>query len=403
MATDGLIRGKQWLEPCLPNSGRETEAMLTGVEQMIRIAERLSVLAGPHTLSRIGELLRITNSYYTNLIEGQHTEPAELAASLDKRTPEKLRALGFEHMVVQQSHESEMAALQQEGAITWDTMFGQELITKLHHALFSQASEQELTLQDGFVMVAGELRSVRGKEVIVGRHLAPASDSVEGLLERLQEAYSRPRSTIQRVIATMACHHRMTFIHPFPDGNGRVARLLTHLQLHYLSLSSPLWSLARGLAKRQKDYLRLLAAADQPRQGAADGRGQLSHAALCTFIEFMIEVCLDQMTYMEKALNTAHLTDSIRRAIAYSDVFRKAGIKNECADALQVLFKQGEMERAVFKRFMGLGARTATQQLSALIDCEVVQAPSPKSRQIYSGIPLWYANELFPQLHRRFE
>ena len=106
---------------------------------------------------------------------------------------------------------------------------------------------------------------------------------------------------------------------------------------------------------------------------------------------------------MEKALNTAHLTDSIRRAIAYSDVFRKAGIKNECADALQVLFKQGEMERAVFKRFMGLGARTATQQLSALIDCEVVQAPSPKSRQIYSGIPLWYANELFPQLHRRFE
>lgn len=403
MAADGLIRGKQWLEPCLPDSGRETAAMLNGAEQMIRFAERLSTLAAPHTLNRIGELLRITNSYYTNLIEGQHTEPAELAASMNTPPPEKLRALGVEHMVVQSAYESKMDTRQQSGTIGWDEMFDRHLITELHHALFSHEHEQELTLQDGFVMIPGELRSTQGKEVMVGKHLAPASDSVESMLERIQEAYSRPGNTIQRVIATMACHHRMTFVHPFPDGNGRVARLLTHLQLHYLSLSSPLWSLARGLAKRQKDYLHLLAAADQPRQSSLDGRGQLSHSALCTFIEFMIEVSLDQMTYMERALSTAHLTDSIRRAIAYSEEFRQAGIKSECADALQVLFKQGEMDRAVFKRFLGLGARTATQQLSALIDCGVVEAPSPKSRQIYSGIPLWYANELFPQLHRRFE
>tara|TARA_Y100001954_G_C15664956_1_gene529657 strand:- start:422 stop:775 length:354 start_codon:yes stop_codon:yes gene_type:complete len=116
----------------------------------------------------------------------------------------------------------------------------------------------------------------------------------------------------------------------------------------------------------------------------------------------MIEVSLDQMRYIATALDIRHLTEAIRRAIAYAPLLRQSKIKQECAEALQVLFTQGTMERSVFKRFTGLGDRTATEQLSKLVEAGVVEAPTPKSRTIQVGLPLWYASELFPDLHRSF-
>ena len=59
-------------------------------------------------------------------------------------------------------------------------------------------------------------------------------------------------------------------------------------------------------------------------------------------------------------------------------------------------------DRAVFKQFLGTSDRTATAVLTKLIHCGVVKAESPKSRVIEAGLPLWYANYLFPDLHRRF-
>lgn len=403
MTDDGLMRGKHWLEPCTPSAGKETPAMLLGAEQMIQESARLSALADAHTLSKIGELLRITNSYYTNLIEGQHTEPAEIAQGLKMREPKELRQLALTHLHVQSDLEQRIPSMTGADKREWGALFGADFVSDIHRRLFDGAEQQELTLSDGFVMVPGELRSVQGKEVVVGTHHAPAADSVESMLARLEEAYGAFPDTVRRIIAVMANHHRLAFIHPFPDGNGRVVRLATHLQLHGLNLSSPLWSLARGLARRQQDYYRLLAAADQPRRGALDGRGQLSHAALCDFIEFMIEVCLDQMRYIAEALDTRKLTETIKRAISYAPELRNASIKKECAEALQVLFSQGTMERSVFKRFTGLGDRTATDQLSRLVECGVVEAPTPKSRTVQAGLPLWYAIELFPNLHHRLK
>ena len=35
-----------------------------------------------------------------------------------------------------------------------------------------------------------------------------------------------------RIMAIPAAHHRMNYIHPFPDGNGRVSRLMNHAMAH---------------------------------------------------------------------------------------------------------------------------------------------------------------------------
>jgi Fic family protein len=86
------------------------------------------------------------------------------------------------------------------------------------------------------------------------------------------EGYRFARAGETAVIALAAAHHRLAWIHPFLDGNGRSARLHTHIGLGALGLTHGLWSPMRGLARSQSQYYERLIAADQPRQGDIDGR-----------------------------------------------------------------------------------------------------------------------------------
>ena len=53
---------------------------------------------------------------------------------------------------------------------------------------------------------------------------------------------------------------------------------------------------ARGFARTVDRYYALLAAADEPRRGDLDGRGNLSEAALVDWIDYVADVCLDQFS-----------------------------------------------------------------------------------------------------------
>jgi Fic family protein len=44
-------------------------------------------------------------------------------------------------------------------------------------------------------------------------------------------------------------HHRLVWIHPFLDGNGRVARLMSHAQFLSLLGTGGVWSMARVLSR----------------------------------------------------------------------------------------------------------------------------------------------------------
>lgn len=81
-----------------------------------------------------------------------------------------------------------------------------------------------------------------------------------------------------RTLAIPAAHHRFNYIHPFPDGNGRVSRLMSHAMAHEAGIAAHgLWSISRGLARgleSRKDYKRMMDHADMPRQGDLDGRGK---------------------------------------------------------------------------------------------------------------------------------
>ncbi|MNF16133.1 hypothetical protein D3C80_2190240 [compost metagenome] len=60
------------------------------------------------------------------------------------------------------------------------------------------------------------------------------------------------------------------------------------------------------------------------------------------------------------------------------------------------------MPRATFKTFLGLSERLAIEELKRLIELGIVLSPTPKSRDVEPGLPVWFAQEIFPDLHRRF-
>src|ERR1700689_4147670 len=153
------------------------------------------------------------------------------------------------------------------------------------------------------LMKPGEFRTAADHEVSVGRHLPPSADRVEAFMAYFERRYRfEELGSGSRILAMAGAHHRLNYIHPFLDGNGRVSRLMSHAMALSAGIGAHgLWSVSRGLARgieSRGDYKRMMDYADSPRQGDLDGRGNLSQKALNEFVLWFLRVCLDQMTFM---------------------------------------------------------------------------------------------------------
>ena len=132
-------------------------------------------------------------------------------------------------------------------------------------------------------------------------------------MEAFAGAYRPARLTgLHGIVAIAASHHRLLWIHPFLDGNGRVARLFSDACLRRAGLGGHgLWTVSRGLARQRGRYFDLLAQADAERAGDYEGRGARSLAALTAFARFFLDVCLDQVRFMSSLLQLDGLLERI--------------------------------------------------------------------------------------------
>ena len=244
-------------------------------------------------------------------------------------------------------------------------LYSADALSWLHRELFSGLPADDLRLSDDSAMVPGALRQ-RG--VAVGRHEASAWEALPDFLQRWQTVYAGTRRGEAAVVALAASHHRLAWMHPFLDGNGRVARLHTHLLLHSWGLTNGLWSPLRGFARTESRYKSLLQAADEHRRGDLDGRGNLTQAGLVEWIRYTLEVCIDQVEFMGQLLNVQGMRDRIQAALTFEAAVVKSGVRTEALMPLHYLFAtQGELGRADFKAMTGLGDRLATSLVSALL------------------------------------
>ncbi len=381
------------MEPLLPADHR-LAALLEQAHDLIRSADQLSGKCQPGALDGLRTLLRAMNSYYTNRIEGQHTLPVEIeqalrndySADADKARRQRLAVA---HMAAEQALEQRWS--QWEPRQIWSAA----MVCDIHQDLFARLSEQDRTLAEGDALQPGVLRD---REVSVGRHAAPQAQALPAFLERWGSFYAQVRRGEMQVMAVAASHQRLAWIHPFRDGNGRVARLHTHLALGHMGLTNGLWSPLRGFARTQEAYYARLAAADEPRAGDLDGRGNLSEQALCDWMGYVLGHCLDQVRFMAALLGLDSMKDRIAACLSFEENVVRQGVRTEALRALHYLFAtQGELERADFKAMLGLGERQATGQVTALLKRGLLVTDSPYGRLRF-GVPQHALRFYFPGL-----
>ena len=384
------------MEPLLPSEARLSPA-LERAHDLIRQADRLAGWNAGGAPSGLKLLLRAMNSYYSNKIEGQHTLPLEIeqalrndyASDADKARRQRL---ALAHMAT----ESQLETLWPQ----WDTaqVWSVQTLADIHQDLFARLPEGDRMQPDGEAVQVLQPGQWRQREVSVRRHAAPTAAALPAFLARWSQVYGQARRGEMQVVAMAAAHHRLTWIHPFLDGNGRVARLHSHLSLGHMGLTNGLWSPLRGFARSQETYYAQLAAADEARAGDLDGRGNLTEAGLLGWIDYVIGVCIDQVSFMRSLLSPEGMKDRIAACLSYEEKVVRLGVRTEALRALHYLFAtQAELDRADFKAMLGLGERLATAQVSALLSRGLLLTDSPHGKLRF-GVPQHALRFYFPKL-----
>lgn len=383
------------MEPLLPGEHR-LGALLERSYDLIRLGERLAGRYRPDTLPGLRRLLRAMNSYYSNRIEGQHTLPLDIERALHNdyaQDEDKARRqrLALAHMATEE--QLERRSPQWTKAQVW----APQMLADIHQDLFARLPQADLeagALGDDAI----EPGQWRTREVSVGRHAAPAAGQLPIFLDRWSSFYSGVRRGELQLVAMAAAHQRLAWVHPFRDGNGRVARLHSHLVLTHMGLSNGLWSPLRGFARSQERYYALLACADEPRRGDLDGRGNLTEQGLIDWISYVLELCMDQVSFMDGLLSLDGMKERMAACLAYEEQVVRQGVRSEALRALHYLFAaQAEMERADFKTMLGLGDRLATAQVSALLKRGLLETDSPYGK-LRLGVPMHALRFYFPRL-----
>ncbi len=384
------------MDPLLPGAHRQGP-LLEQAHDLIRQADRLGGLCQPGALAGLRRLLRAMNSYYSNKIEGQHTLPLEIEQALRNdyaKDADKARRqrLALAHMTT----ESRLEELWPQ----WDTsrVWAARTVQDIHQDLFARLPADDLLIPATVPPQRLHPGEWRQQQVSVGRHAAPTAERLDAFLGRWSRVYGSVRRGELQVLAMAAAHHRLAWIHPFRDGNGRVARLHSHLVLGHLGLTNGLWSPLRGFARSQEQYYARLAAADEPRAGDLDGRGNLTERGLEQWIAYVLAACHDQVSFMTGALALDSMKERMAACLTYEEQVVRQGVRTEALRALHYLFAtQGELERADFKAMLGLGERLATAQVSALLKRGLLESDSPYGR-LRLGVPQHALRFYFPRL-----
>lgn len=391
------IESVQRIEPArLEEPG---EAIADLVAELAATAATLGNTLHPRTAANLADLVRIMNAYYSNLIEGHNTRPKDieraLAGNLDEDTGRRnLQLEAAAHVRVQ----AEVDRLAAEGRLTEPASV--DFIQWLHREFYHDAPE-ELLRVDGvgrdLIMVPGEWRSRPEHDVAVGRHVPPSSARVADFMRYFAERYTFSHlGKSGRIIAMAAAHHRLNYIHPFPDGNGRVSRLMSHAMGHVAGIGAHgLWSISRGLARgleSRGDYKSMMDRADTPRQGDLDGRGNLSQRALTDFVHWFLQIALDQVQFMKSLFELDTLAQRLRRYVERSEKLRP-----EAARMLEEALIRGEFQRGEIGRITGLPERSARRVLNELTSVGLLSSDTPKGA-VTLRFPVETLDALFPRL-----
>jgi Fic family protein len=347
----------------------------------------------PHGVrAALAQLVRAMNCYYSNLIEGHDTHPIDIERALqgnlsDDPVKRDLQLEARAHIAVQQwIDDGGLAGRAHTRAGIEET-----------HARFCAELPEDLLwveMPGSSERVRIEPGRLRERDVKVGRHIAISPGAVPRFVDHFEWAYGRLGRS-DAIVAIAAAHHRFVWIHPFLDGNGRVARLMSHAMMLDALDTGGVWSVARGLGRTAERYKQHLAACDLPRRNDLDGRGALSEEELAGFTAYFLQICIDQVEFMQRLVEPDRL-----RARIHQWVGEEAALGNlpaKAANVLDAVLYRGELPRGELDAIVGTGDRQARRVAATLTDMGVLVSESSRA-PLRIAFPAMLASRWMPGL-----
>ncbi len=188
-------------------------------------------------------------SFYSTKIEGTHTTIDEVYESNidisdNKKSSDIKEVLRYKEALTEGLH-----------YIKEDKLITEKIIKKLHETLLSGDIRKNSNFQ------AGEFRYQQNK---VGDHIPPSANNVPELMGNLIKYMNDSTYDILElppIIKIALIHAQFETIHPFPDGNGRVGRVLIPLYLFKeQEIDIPCFFISQELERNKQKYYNYLQA-----------------------------------------------------------------------------------------------------------------------------------------------
>jgi Fic family protein len=287
----------------------------------------------------------------SNSIEGYDVELDDAAAALDDEEALSADVRTFAEIRGYRQALGYVLAMATDSEFKLDT----SAIRGMHYMMLSHdLAKSPGSYRPGAVYVQDE---TTGENVYEG----PDADEVPALMTSLMDELATASSADPLVQAAMA-HLNLVLIHPFRDGNGRMARALQTLVLSRGGIGEPAFSsIEEWLGGNTADYYRLLA--------ATGGGGWHPHRPADLWVKFNLRA-----HHVQAQIVARRYSEASKLWQGLDVVIADNGLAERVADELFDASLGFRIRRSSYIRRAEIEQRTATRDLTRLTQLGLLRA-----------------------------
>jgi Fic family protein len=210
--------------------------MASPIDAITRLKEELDSLRPlrPEVVAQIEQKLRIEANYHSNAIEGNTLTFGETRSLILHGLTAHGKPMR-DHLDIE-GHDSAVKAI--EAAVQDEDALTEVFIRNLHQILLKEPYEVEAVTPEGIrtrrtITIGGYKTTPNNVRTSTGEmyyftppeQVKPAMSDLIDWYRRMEDAREHP------IVIAATFHYRFVRIHPFDDGNGRMARLLMNMIL----------------------------------------------------------------------------------------------------------------------------------------------------------------------------
>lgn len=353
------------MELRLPNPKWDSGLAKTIVELERLREKKLGGPVPPYIFFQLKNIFQIIESLGSARIEGNHTTLSELVEKIIEKIPRDTKL----------EKDREIFNIERAIAFIEENISEGTKITRAHISEIHKLIVEGLTPSpDGEGSATPGVYRTTPVTITNSLHRPPEPISVQSYMEELVEFVNAQVDLHNDLLITALSHHRMAWIHPFDNGNGRLIRMFTYALLIKQGFQVKTGRILNPTAifcmDRNKYYDML---------GLADTGNEIKILSWC---EYVLTGLKNEIEKVDKLLDLKYMTNTILLPALDFSLDRKHITKREY-DILSVLVKNKEMAIKSADLEAIIGQESSVQRsriIKRLKDKDMLQTIPGKSR-----------------------